>query len=166
LRTPQQHGAAGYAMKTLSQSGAARPMTNSAPFEATLAHHDAAIQNLSGRITGVENGLKTLQGEVHSGFLTIQTTMSTQIGTLSSKLDKLDAAPKFDLRGTLGIVKDFAILFAMTVAGIIWIVNALNSGNITKSELLTAEETRAINELKDRVRSLEGFAWRPTVKKD
>lgn len=76
----------------------------------TLAQHDAAINTLGGRMSGVETGLRTLQGEVHSGF-----------NVLGSKLDKLDAAPKFDFHKTVGTVVALAVLFSMICGGIIWI---------------------------------------------
>lgn len=128
-------------------------MPNSSNWIQTLAKHDTAIEHLGSEV-------RTLKSEVHQGFSSINTGL---VG-LTSKLDRLDAAPRFDLRGTLGVVKDVAILFTMTVAGIIWIIHSLNAGNLARADILTAEEARAITELKDRVKDLE--AWRPVVKKD
>lgn len=76
----------------------------------TLAHHDAAISALGGRMTGVETGLRTLQGEVHAGF-----------NALGSKLDKIDARPTFDFHKTVSTVVALAVLFSMICGGIIWI---------------------------------------------
>jgi hypothetical protein len=79
----------------------------------TIAHHDAAITQLGGRMTGVEGGLLTLQGEVHTGF-----------ATLGSKLDKLDARPTVNLHESVRTVLSLAVLFSMIVGGIIWVTTS------------------------------------------
>lgn len=102
----------------------------------TIAHHDAAIGQLGGRMTGVESGLRTLQGEVHAGFI-----------SLGSKLDKLDAVPKFDFHQTVKTVSSLVFLFASIVAGIIWVS--------TQQFALTRERVNVmegdISQLKERV---------------
>ena len=89
-----------------------------------LAHHDAAITALGGRMTGVETGLRTLQGEVHHGFANVTQNVNNQIGSLSSKLDKLDGRPQFDFHKTIRTVQSLAVLFAMVCGGIIWITTS------------------------------------------
>ena len=94
---------------------------------ATLATHDAAIQTLGGRMTGVESSVRTLQGEVHTGF-----------SHLGSKLDKLDAAPKFDFHKTVKTVSSLVVLFAAICAGIIYIVNAQSAAQLAKQDVLNS----------------------------
>lgn len=91
----------------------------------TLATHDAAIQTLGGRMTGVESSVRTLQGEVHSGF-----------SSLGSKLDKLDAAPKFDFHRTVKTVSSLMVMFAGICAGIIYIVNSQSAAQLAKQDVL------------------------------
>lgn len=102
----------------------------------TIAHHDAAIGQLGGRMTGVESGLRTLQGEVHAGFV-----------TLGSKLDKLDAIPKFDFHQTVKTVSSLVFLFASVVAGIIWI--ATQQFALTRERVTVMEGE--VSQLKERV---------------
>lgn len=83
---------------------------NTGELLSTIAHHDAAIASLGGRIEGVETGLVKLNTEVHSGF-----------ATLVSKLDRMEAAPKFDFHRTVGTVLSISVLFSMVVAGIVWV---------------------------------------------
>lgn len=89
----------------------------------TLAHHDAEIRTLGGRMSGVESGLKTLQGEVHRGF-----------GDLSSKLDRLDARPTINLHQAVSTVLALAVLFSMVVGGIIWVTTTQFAGIVAKQE--------------------------------
>lgn len=107
---------------------------------AQLAHHDAAITALGGRMTGVETNLRTLQGEVHHGFAGIQQNMSSQIGNLASKLDKLDAAPKFDFSKTVSTVVGVAILFSMTCGGIIYIVRSQSEAVLAEQKAINSEQ--------------------------
>ncbi|MBS0243046.1 MAG: hypothetical protein JSS20_12780 [Proteobacteria bacterium] len=101
---------------------------------ATLAQHDAAITALGGRMSGVETGLRTLQGEVHSGFT-----------SLASKLDRLDAAPKFDFHKTVSTVTTIAVLFSMIVGGIIWITTSQFSGVVAKQEAVNERDQRRLD---------------------
>lgn len=138
-------------------------MSNSVDFSTTLAHHDAAIQHLGGRITGVESGLRTLQSEVHTGFSSIQTAMAQQIGGLASKLDKLDAVPKFNFHQTVKTVSSLVFMFAAICAGIIYITNSQNAANLAEQKTLNAQRALVIEDLATRVRALE--AWRPVITK-
>lgn len=112
----------------------------------TLAHHDAAISNLSGRVHGVETGLKTLQGEMHAGFASLNTSLSG-LGS------KLDSRPTIDVHKTISSVVAIAVLFSMIVGGIIWVTTAQFSGMIAKQEsfngnvskLLDRHDTRILN---------------------
>ena len=83
-------------------------------------------------MSGVETGLKTLQSEVAHGFTEAAQRMSQEIGGLSSKLDKLDAAPKFDVHKTVSTVVSLAVLFSMICGGIIWITTSQFSGMVAE----------------------------------
>ena len=87
----------------------------------TLAHHDAVIGNLSGRMTGVETGLKALDTNVNRGF-----------SELSSKFDKLDARPSFNFHQGVTTVVSLAVLFSMVVGGIIWVTTGQFAGMIAE----------------------------------
>jgi hypothetical protein len=91
----------------------------------TLAHHDAAISTLGGRMTGVESSVRTLQGEVHSGF-----------SVLGGKLDKLDARPSFNFGEMVRTVLSLAVLFSMVVGGIIWVTTAQFAGVVAEQRSL------------------------------
>ena len=107
---------------------------------AQLAHHDAAITALGGRMTGVETGLRTLQGEVHHGFANVTQNVNQQIGQIASKLDKLDAAPKFDIHKNVGTVLAIAILFSMTCGGIIYITRSQSEAVLAEQKALNSEQ--------------------------
>lgn len=125
----------------------------------TLAHHDAAIGNLSGRLTGVETGLKTLQGEVHSGFAGINKTLAAT----NSKLDKLDAQPRFEITKVLGTVKDFAVLIGACVAAIIWIVTGQFGAVIAKQDQWAQQvERRLTDQQKTIDKMTETVRWHAT----
>lgn len=108
----------------------------------TIAHHDAAIGALGHRMQGVENGMKTLQGEVHTGFNQI----SSSLGSLNSKIDKIDARPHVDFHKTVATVTSLAVLFSLVVGGIIWVVLSQSS---VISERVTRHE-QAIEKLSER----------------
>jgi hypothetical protein len=107
----------------------------------TIAHHDAAISHLGGRLTGVEGELKTLKTEVHTGFATVQHQMSTQIGALGSKLDKFEGRPTFNFHESVRTVLSLAALFGMVVTGIIWV--STNQFAVFVSEQKTVNATTA-----------------------
>ena len=140
-------------------------MTRSAPQDvmSTLAHHDAAIENLGGRMSGVESGLRTLQGEVSHGFATITQNINTQIGALSSKFDRLDGRPQFNFHETVKTVVSLAILFSMVVGMIIYVTHAQNAAVVAEQKTLNEHRSKEIEEITERVRDLE--VWRPVVVK-
>lgn len=90
---------------------------------ATLAHHDAAIVNLSSRMTGVESSVKSLSDDVHMGF-----------SSLSSKFDKLDSRPHFDFHTSVRTILSLAVLFSMMVAGIIWVTTGQFGGVVAEQK--------------------------------
>lgn len=110
----------------------------------TIAHHDAAITNLSGRMHGVETGLRTLQGEVHSGFA----NLSNGLSTITSKLD---SQPKIDVHKTISSVVTIAVLFSMIVGGIIWVTTAQFSPMIAKQEAFNASISRILDKHDTRI---------------
>jgi len=141
----------------------------------TLAHHDAAINGLSGRMTGVEAGLNKLQDDVHNGFNGMQQTMTAAVGALSSKFDRIEARPSLDVHKVIGSVVSVAVLFSMVCAGIIWITTSQFSGFIAKQDAINEREksrnewqTGEINKSSDRLHRVEGEVsrigeWMTTV---
>lgn len=120
---------------------------------ATLAHHDAAIQNLGGRMSGVETGLRTLQGEVHAGFK-----------DLGSKLDRLDSAPKFDFHRTVQTVLALALLFSIVVGGIIWVTITQTEAKFATQELTNIQTRERMDEQSKSLRAVhDRLGWLPSV---
>jgi hypothetical protein len=131
----------------------ASPMPNN--LAATLAHHDAAINTLGGRMTGVESSVRTLQGEVHTGF-----------SALGSKLDKLDAAPKFDFHQTTKTVLSLSVLFSMVCAGIIYITNAQSAAERAKQEALNGLLTEKVSKTESILEKIDNkLDWAPIVER-
>lgn len=135
-----------------------RPQTKDG-LMATLAHHDAQITSLGGRMTGIENSVRTLHGEVHSGF----TAINQQISVLVSKIDKMDAAPKFDFHKTVSTVTTIAVLFSMIVGGIIWITTGQFSGAWSKQDAFNAQITRRVEANEEAMQRIHG--WTPAVER-
>lgn len=111
----------------------------------TLANHDAAINTLGGRMSGVETSVHKLQGEVHTGF-----------AALGSKLDKLDARPTFNVHETIRTVQSLGLTVGLIVGGIIWIVNGSFSGMIAKQESLN---NHLVQELKRHHDAIDRLQW-------
>ena len=104
----------------------------------TLAHHDAAIGSLSQRITGVETGLVTLQGEVHKGFAGLNSQFSQLGNGLSNLTSKLDAQPKINLHQSVSTVLALSVLFSMVVGGIIWVTTNQFAGVVAEQRAFNA----------------------------
>ena len=100
--------------------GGGQAMTKPNELLQTLAHHDAAIATLGGRMSGVEGGLNSLQKEMHTGF----TAVASSIAQLGSQIDKADARPQIDYHKTISSIVAIAALFSMIVAGIIWVTSS------------------------------------------
>ena len=100
--------------------GGGQAMTKPNELLQTLAHHDAAIATLGGRMSGVEGGLNSLQKEMHTGF----TAVASSIAQLGSQIDKADARPRIDYHKTISSIVAIAVLFSMVVGGIIWITSS------------------------------------------
>lgn len=113
----------------------------------TLAHHDAAINTLGGRMTGVERNLTALQGEVHQGFSAINTALSG----LNSKIDQFGSRPQLDVHKTVSTVTTLAVLFSMVVAGIIFVTTGQFSGMIAEQKGFNASVRADVDDLKTRV---------------
>jgi hypothetical protein len=113
----------------------------------TLAHHDAAINTLGGRMTGVERGMATLQTEVHSGFNALNATLNG----FNSKIEQISSRPQLDIHRTVSTVTTLAVLFSMVVAGIIWITTSQYAGMIAEQKGFNAATTGRIDDLKTRV---------------
>lgn len=122
---------------------------------ATLATHDAAITVLGGRMTGVESSVRTLQGEVHSGF-----------STLGSKLDKLDSRPQFDFHKTTKTVSSLVFLFAAVCAGIIYIVNSQNAAERARQEVLNTALTEKVSKAESVLLKIdEKLDWQAVIER-
>lgn len=127
-------------------------MSNSARGEEwvrTLAHHDAEISNLSGRITGVEAGLKGLQTDVTHGF-----------SDISSKIEKINARPSFEMSSILSIVKDAAVLVGAAVAAIIWVTTGQFSGTVARQDETNKLTERRLATIEEGMREKIGWLAR------
>jgi hypothetical protein len=136
---------------------AGKPMTGPMPKDltATLATHDAAINVLGGRMTGVESSVRTLQGEVHTGF-----------SALGSKLDKLDSRPQFDFHQTTKTVLSLSVLFSMVCAGIIYITNAQNAAERARQEVLNSAIVEKVNKAESVLNKIdEKLDWVPVIER-
>jgi hypothetical protein len=123
----------------------------------TLAHHDAAISTLGGRMTGVERGMATLQTEVHTGFNALNTTLNG----LNSKIDKFDARPQFDFHKTVGTIVAIAVLFSMICAGIIYITNSQNAALVAEQKSFNTNIGKLVEKHDAQIESING--WRATI---
>lgn len=124
---------------------------------AVLAHHDAAINSLGGRMSSVETGLKTLQGEVHHGF-----------AGLNSKLDRLDARPTFNFHQTIKTVLNLAVLFSLVVGGIVWVTTNQFSGVVAQqkftNDALISKLDRHDTVLQSLMEQISRLGWGASVK--
>lgn len=127
----------------------------------SIAHHDAAIEGLGQRMGGVEGGLRTLQGEVHHGFADVTRNVSNQIGAIASKIDRLDAAPKFDLHKIVGTVVSLAVLFGMVCAGIIYITQSQTSAAVAEQKVFNQITAKTLERHDGQISEING--WRSTV---
>jgi len=142
---------------------------------AQLAHHDAAITGLSGRMSGVESGLKTLQGEVHHGFVNVTNNVNQQLGGvnhtlagLNSKIDKLDAQPKFDFHKIVGTVVSLAVLFGMVCGGIIYITQSQTAAVVAEQRSFNQTVVKTLERQTDKIERIDGEitninSWRATI---
>jgi hypothetical protein len=115
----------------------------------TLAHHDAAISTLGGRMTGVESSVRTLQGEVHAGF-----------SGLGGKLDKLDARPALNFPELVRTVLSIILIFSMIVGGIIWVTTAQFAGVLAEQKILN---TNIASRIEKHETVLERIGWAAKV---
>ena len=121
----------------------------------TLATHDAAITTLGGRMTGVESSVRTLQGEVHSGF-----------SALGSKLDKLDSRPQINFHETTKTVLSLAVLFSMVCGGIIYITNSQSAAERARQEVLNGSLTEKLTKAEDVLEKIDKkLDWAPIVER-
>lgn len=88
-----------------------------------VAYIEAASEEFGRRLTGVERHVQTLQNDMNAGF-----------SALSSKLDKLDARPTFNVHETIRTVQSLGLTVGLVVGAIIWIVNGSFSGMIARQD--------------------------------
>lgn len=112
-------------------------MRRGATLESTIAHHDAAISSLSGRMHGVETELKSMHGQMHTGFENVNQALAA----MSSKLDKQEARPVFNFHQAVGTILALAVLFSMVVGGIIWVTTSQFSGVLAEQKALNTALT-------------------------
>lgn len=116
---------------------------------ANLAHHDAAIGNLTGRIHAVENKLDALGASIQAS----NSALVSQIGELGKQLQAEMARPSFNWREALSAIVSAATLFALVVGGIIWVNQAISAPSaqlVLKHDVEIERLERLIEELKDR----------------
>lgn len=116
-------------------------------FRDMLAHHDAAIGALGGRMTGMERNFTSLQGEVHQGF----NSLSTTLAGLNSKIDSFGSRPQFDFHRTVSTVLSLAVLFSMTVAGIVYVTQGQFSGMIAEQKGFNTQTSERFAEIKEKL---------------
>lgn len=148
---------------------ASRPQFPSDPGEwaTTLAHHDAAIGNLSQRMHGVETGMRTLQGEVHTGFSTLNSQFAQLGSGLSTLNSKLDAQPKFSLHESVSTVLALSVLFSMVVGGIIWVTTSQFSGVVAEQRSFNSSISTRVDKAEtsiDKIKETIGN-WATTAEK-
>lgn len=90
-----------------------------------VAYHDAVIEDFGRRLTGVERHVQTLQNDMNAGF-----------ASLSSKLDKIDARPTFNIHEVIRTVQSLGLTVGLVVGAIIWIVNGSFSPMISEQKAL------------------------------
>lgn len=119
---------------------------SSADLHRQVAYHDAVIEDFGRRLTGVERHIQTLQNDTNAGF-----------AALSSKLDKLDARPTFNVHEIVRTAQSIGMTVGLVVAGIIWIVNGSFSGTVAEQKALN---TAVIEKLKEQRSDLDKIAER------
>lgn len=130
---------------------------------AQLAHHDAAIVNIASRVTGVETGLKAIQGEMHSSFQAV----TGAISGIGAKLEKLDSRPQFDFSKMVSTVMSIAVLFSMVVGGIIWVTTGQFAGIIAEQKAFNSVAIGRIDRTEARVEKIvdEIGKWHTTTRR-
>jgi hypothetical protein len=103
----------------------------------TLAHHDAEIVTLGGRMTGVEQGMRSLEGTVQSGF-----------GQISNTLAEMRGKSGPGLGDVLKIVLSGGALVGMSAAAITMLVNSF-----MKPELIELKDISAVLSTNDTIRT-------------
>lgn len=87
----------------------------------TLAHHDAGITNLENRMTGVEQGMRSLEGVVQTGFSHLSNTLSEIRGRTGPGLGDI-----------LKVVATGGAVVAMASAAITMLVQSFISPELTE----------------------------------
>jgi hypothetical protein len=87
----------------------------------TLAHHDAEIVTLGGRMTGVEQGMRSLEGTVQSGFGQISNTLAEMRGKSGPGLGDI-----------LKVVLSGGAIVGMSAAAITMLVNSFIKPELTQ----------------------------------
>lgn len=95
-----------------------------------LAHHDAEIRTLGGRMTGVESSIRTLNTEVNTGFAALHNTLNA----LDNKVSRFDSRPQFEFSKVLSLVRDVAFMIGAAVATILYVANGQYGAVIARQE--------------------------------
>lgn len=120
----------------------------------TLAHHDAAISNLGTRMSGVENGLQKLQGDVNKGF-----------NDLSGKIEQLNARPKFDFHQTTTTTLNIFLIVGLLLGVVFWINRAELSAVVAEQKGVNSEMTAKVDRIEAVIAELaHRVGWVGTVK--
>lgn len=96
----------------------------------TLAHHDAAISTLGGRMTGVEAGLTSLQSEVSD----LDHKVGDGFAQLSSLVRENQAGKGPGMAEVLKVVATGGAVLAMSATAITVLVTSFTAPQLTKLE--------------------------------
>ena len=100
----------------------------------TLAHHDAAINNLSGRMTGVETSLVKLHDNMGVGFTEI-----------TNKLATLDATKPPSMMHQIAMVSTVFGIAGMIVWGITYVATSVMQPEIVHLKNATTFVSRSVD---------------------
>lgn len=126
-----------------------------------IAHHDAEISNLGGRMDGVEMGLRSLHGEVHSGFTKVADRFSSMDGSfakIENLIVKSEAKQGPAFGDLLKIIATGGAIVAMSAAAITMLVQSFISPDLTNlrdmSSMLSKEHDIRITQDAQELRRL------------
>lgn len=109
-------------------------MSGRSDLDSTLAHHDAAIDSLSTRMVGVESGLRSLHGEVHSGFVKVSDKFSgldASFAEIKTLIARSEAKQGPGLGDVMKLVAMGGAIVGMAAAAITMLVTSFVSPELT-----------------------------------
>lgn len=100
-----------------------------------VQHHDGELRALNTRMGHVEQKIDTVDGKLDH---------------IITAVAKQDAQPKFEWRSTMGVIKDFGVIFTMVCAGILYLAAQHSNVDIA----LVKRDQDAASQRLERVESL------------